>query len=122
MSLSFVNLNGEPVSVAQKKVKKDRTQGPAEFHKGWKVVGIPPGEYERAVEENTRQQAIDEKCNSEVRKDLPPYEVWRNSAKLKPVRSKPYEIHEAADQCADLARKAGWDKVYVVEMKKEAVK
>lgn len=42
------------------------------------------------------------------------------NAKLKPVRSRPYGIPDAAKQCAEMAEKAGWLRVQVVELKQEA--
>lgn len=39
--------------------------------------------------------------------------TWKDS-----VRSKPYEILEAAEQCAEMARKAGWEDVEIIEVKR----
>lgn len=42
--------------------------------------------------------------------------TYMRTAKPKRVRSRPYEIESAADQCAELARKSGWLNVHVVEL------
>lgn len=122
--MEFVNLNGEPVSTSAVKRAAKRAEPKADesWHKGFRVVGIPPGAYEKAVEENAKQQASDRLYGSEARPDLPPYEQWANQFTPKPVRAKPYEIPDAADVCADLAKKAGWDRVVIVELKHIAQK
>lgn len=120
-ALSFINIHGERVFVdASKPPKRPRAPaGQKEFHKGWKVVGIPPGQYEKECAENAKAQAVDRKIGGDVRPDLPPYNEWANAFRLKPVRAKPYEIPDAAQVCADLAKKCGWDRVFVVEIKRE---
>ncbi|MBA3774663.1 MAG: hypothetical protein H0X13_19865 [Ramlibacter sp.] len=45
--------------------------------------------------------------------------LWRRTTKKKPVRSKPYEIPEAAKLCADMAAKSGWLDVEINEIKRE---
>ena len=124
MSLNFVNLNGETVSIPGGGVKRKKSVSlaPESFRKGFRVVGIPPGEYEAACEENKKQQKVDDRLGVEVRKDLPPYALWSTAFKSKPVRAKPYEIESAAEECAALALKAGWDRVFVVAVKREAAK
>lgn len=125
MSLTFVNLNGEAVNTrAQPSKAKSRNQGPEEFHKGFRVVGIAPGAYEAA--ERDRQRDIEsatayKKAGGLIKipPPLAPYSVWANGAKPTPIRPKPYEILEAAQQCKELAEKAGWDRVRVVELKRE---
>lgn len=103
--MNFVNINGDPVStLASIKPKKRDASGPAEYHKGFRVVGIPPGEYEQAQRENQAAQVVDRKYGGDVRPDLPPYEQWANQFRPKPVRSKPYEVPDAANVCALLAK------------------
>jgi hypothetical protein len=41
---------------------------------------------------------------------------WLGKHAPKRVRSKPYSLAEAADVCAELARKAGWQHVRVDEL------
>lgn len=116
--MDFVNINGDRVSVHSKKTAKPRSNAKDEsWHKGWKVVGIPPGQYEKECQENAMAQEIDRKIGGDVRPDLPPYKEWAAAFKLKPVRAKPYEIPEAANICKELAQKSDWDRVFVVEMK-----
>ena len=43
---------------------------------------------------------------------------WLRNAKQKPVRAKPYAIQDAAETCAELARKAGWVQVTVTPIEK----
>jgi hypothetical protein len=43
---------------------------------------------------------------------------WMQKNKPKRARTKPYEIESAADQCAELMRKAGWLHVRVEELMK----
>jgi hypothetical protein len=119
MSMTFVNLNGEAVSTNPVKVKRAKKLEAESFHKGFRVVGIPPGAYEQAVKDNKREQETDKKIGGDVRADLPPYEQWANQFKPRPVRAKPYEIQEAAAECARLAVKAGWDRVQITEIKRD---
>lgn len=43
---------------------------------------------------------------------------YTNKNKPKRVRSKPYELHDAAQICAELAEKAGWQRVRIDEVLK----
>lgn len=135
MSLKFVNLHGEEISegrmqaaAALQTKRKAVIERPAQFHKGFKVVGHPPLAMEQA-----RQAAIkrwqdwralnDEerkKRRAEGEKEPKPWDEtsWRSTTKPKAVRSKPYEVPEAAEQCAAMARKAGWLDVAVVAIAK----
>lgn len=117
-TLSFVNIHGQRVSVdAVKTAAKKRATGPDEFHKGWRVVGIPPGAWDLAKAKNEGDIAYANRHGHKAPEPLT-YEFFANSFKAKPVRSKPYELREAADQCRALAIKAGWDRVFVVEIKR----
>jgi hypothetical protein len=44
--------------------------------------------------------------------------AWLRTAKRTAVRSKPYILQEAAQQCKELAVKAGWLEVQLIEIKK----
>ena len=92
-----------------------RRDGPDQFHKGWRVVGIPPGAVEAAEVSHNQQQA--EIADEAKRK---PFDRgnWIANAKKKPIRAKPYEIKESAEVCADLATRSGWLSVGLVEIKK----
>jgi len=99
--------------------KMSRPRKPeASFHKGFRVEGHPPGAMEEA------EKKCKEECAAYVTYPIgkPPVAFneayWRNNHKKRPVRAKPYELQDAANVCAELARKAGWLDVVVVEVKK----
>lgn len=118
--LTFVNVLGDVISKETlkpvKKVRKPGRERPAEYHNGWRVQGIPPGVLEEAratykrESDFARQQGKQPKDWNE--------ENWLMNAKRKPVRSKPYEVPQAAEECKAMAEKAGWLRVEVVELKK----
>lgn len=98
------------------------------YHKGWRVVGHPPGVMEaaRSLRESelarwagmSEQRKIDARASGE-REPKPWDEAqWRRTTTPKAVRSKPYEVPEAAEVCAEMARGAGWLDVVVVEQKR----
>lgn len=126
MSLSFVNLHGDPIS--QTKIAAMRAAGaeaerarrqaakPTEkSHKGWRVVGIPPGLLEAAQAEHS---AVAEKAREAGFAGDKPFNQaeWLRKQRRQAVRSKPYILREAAVQCADLATKAGWIEVRIDEL------
>jgi len=116
MSLEYVNYLGNQVgteraqSAPRRKLPKSET-----FHKGWRVVGLPPGSLEDAQKKHANKQARSKAAEKQ------PFDVsaWLCSAQKKSVRAKPYEIRESADVCASLAEKAGWAGVQVREIKQE---
>lgn len=115
MTLQFVNYRGEPVSMYAPPMPRKRAAGPADWHKGWRVVGIPPGALEEAKAKHERD-AADVRAKG---KEPKPWDEanWLMNARKKPVRGKPYEVPEAAQQCRALAEAAGWLAVDVVELK-----
>lgn len=127
-----VNIFGDEWRPSAKSVtplKRTRAEGPAKFHKGWRVVGVSIPAIEAAKEKREKDIKIATEHNAAVlagirsgeRMQVPaPWNeaAWIASAPLRPVRSKPYEIPDAAQTCADLARKAGWLRVAVEEVKK----
>lgn len=125
MALQFVNIHGEtlPDPVARQKCAKSAPKPKPEeksYHKGWRVVGIPPGELELARSEAQRlaRTAIE---NGRAAKEFDEAN-WLQNHRGKPVRNKPYEIKSSADECAALAEKAGWLRVRVEEIKREVRK
>lgn len=92
-----------------------RRDGPDQFHKGWRVVGIPPGAVEAAETERNRLQALMRDWTKRKPFDRG---LWIANAKKKPIRPKPYEIKESAEVCAGLAKRSGWLSVELVEIKK----
>lgn len=128
----FVNIHGEewtPSAEATTPQKRAKATGPDKFHKGWRVTGVSipaiaaaktkrEADIRIATEHNA---AIASGARSGDRMQVPaPWNeaTWIASAPLRPVRSKPYEVPDAARVCADLARKAGWLRVTVEELKK----
>lgn len=115
--LTFVNYKGQPLPPPASNVPRTvtRRDGPDQFHKGWRVVGIPPGAVEAAETEHNRLQARMQDWTKRK-----PFDRgnWIANAKKKPIRAKPYEIKESAEVCADLATRSGWLSVELVEIKK----
>lgn len=95
------------------------------YHKGWRVVGVKPGVLEDARrvanEEIARYQALTVKKG--YRKPKPFDEVkFLQTARRSSVRSKPYELEQAARLCKEMAEKEGWLCVELVEVKREPAK
>ena len=80
------------------------------------MTGVPPGALEAA------QVAHQKKTRLELQNGKPPKEFidadWLRNARQKPVRAKPYVLADAAEICAELARKAGWLQVTVTPIEK----
>lgn len=108
MTLTFVNINGDAVDTTGKpKEKRVKPVLEVGYHKGWRFKGVKPGAMDEA-------KLLAEKVR------LPFNEQnWFMNAPRTAVRSKPYEIRDAADICKTLAEKAGWTGVFVEEVKKE---
>lgn len=103
MSLTFVNYRGEPVSTVATHQRMPRpTAAPDHFHKGFKVVGFSPARVSDAEREHVAAQAASAQPKPF---DL---ESWMRTHKPSAVRSQPYALKCAAEQCAELARRAGW--------------
>jgi hypothetical protein len=129
-----VKINGRVVSAdallasAPKRKAKPKAEAPAASHKGYRVVGHYPGELEDARKFNASEWARWNSHTPEARSEAlkkgkrpPPMwdeQQWRLHTKKTAVRSRPYEISAAADQCAELARKVGWLDVEVLEVKR----
>lgn len=133
--LTFININSQPVEIPvgtkKRAVKRIASVNDEGFHKGWRVVGIPGDALRQAEQDHPRLIADAESWNRRVQQErgigkavsVPgPWDAdkWLNEAKLRPVRSKPYEILSAANECAELARKAGWLRVSLQEVKRDA--
>lgn len=131
--LTFI-VNGQEVDAdtlkktAPKARVRPKVDADQKFHKGWRVMGHKPGALEAAQkareEDLARWARMSDKSRSEARsrgeKDPKPWDEveWRRNSRLQAVRSKPYMVPEAADECAEIARKSGWIDVVVVELKK----
>lgn len=130
---AHVNIFGEPWKPSAKsveKVKRPRAQGPATYHKGWRVAGVSIAAVVAAKAKREKDIREADNHNAGVRSGVirsdrmkvPPVwdeAEWIKSAPLKPIRSKPYEIEESARVCADLARKEGWMRVVVEELRRD---
>jgi hypothetical protein len=113
---------GQIELMAQKKPRVQRAE--KSFHKGWRVEGHPPGAMEDAKAQADSAIALfDRERELGITSGKRPVSwdenYWRNNHKKRPVRAKPYEVPEAAEICADIAKKEGWLDVVVVEIKKE---
>jgi hypothetical protein len=114
--MTYVNYLGEEIGLIDhgrpKKAKKDEQS----HHNGWRVQGIPPG----ALEEARKSAAAEAAYVRSQGKQSKEWDEqhWLMNAKRKPVRSKPYEVPQAAQECKALAEKSGWLRVEIVELKK----
>lgn len=116
---NFVNINGDPITfISEERVKHPKKEQPEEFHNGWRAQGIPPGALEAARDWHRNEVKYAQLHNTKMPKDWDE-QHWLMTARRKPVRSKPYEVPEAAQECKALAEKAGWLRVEVLELKKE---
>ena len=124
MSLGFVNVNGDAIpefvianGLAGGRAPAKKRETPEKFHKGWRVVGVRLRDLvdAKAKTEKEAKEAI------QLGREPKPWneQQWLMNAKAKPIRSKPYEIPEAADLCKTLAEKTGdWLRIQVIEIKK----
>ncbi|MDH0899655.1 hypothetical protein N5C12_09855 [Comamonas aquatica] len=129
MSLTFVNVFGEQITAArmaemrhigaeQERRKRAAIKADSAMaHKGWRVTGIPPGALEDAMASHQRVLELAAKAGG---KPIEPFcrDTWLRKQRRVAVRSKPYSIEQAANDCRDLAIKSGWIEVRVTEIKK----
>lgn len=131
MSSEYVNADGDPISIERLKLEaKHAKKKPAAVHKAtgidyqdWMLLGYLVTGFTRAMIDAAKAKREDE-----IREwqDVPkgpkplPFDetLWLNQTKPKKVRAAPYALREAADQCAELAKRAGWIRVQVEEVKK----
>jgi hypothetical protein len=101
---------------------------PAEYFKGIRVAGHAPGELEKAKALHDAQKAhwdslspqdrlIEEKGGNRDPGHFDP-DAWRLKTKKAAVNRRGYELQEAAEQCAEMARKAGWLDVEIIRMER----
>lgn len=126
MSLSFVNLHGDAITPAKieamrgagvlaERLRRAANKSIERTHKGWRVVGIPPGLLEKAQAEHA--SVIESARKAGLPGDKPfDQPEWLRKQRRQAVRSKPYTLREAAGQCAELATKGGWLEVQVTEL------
>lgn len=94
------------------------------YHNGWRVEGFRPGAIEQAKLDTEKEIADYERLPEEQQmkaKRPKDFELKRylSTAKRSPVRPKPYELRQAAEECKRLAESAGWEYLVIVEIKKE---
>lgn len=106
MSEITYNVGGRLMTASQLKASapKPKAKPKAEqkaFHKGWAVEGHRVADIEAA------KKAAGEKWDELA---------YLRKHKAKRVRTKPYEVASAADECAAIARRSGWVHVQVVAL------
>lgn len=135
--MNFVNLKGEPLNIcalagkhkpqapANTSLKRTDDRTRAKVSDGFVVLGFPRDYLETAEREhNIRREELLalERTNKLGPKEKVPApwneEVFMRTGKPKRARTKPYELEAAADECAELCRKAGWKNVRVEELMK----
>jgi len=126
MSLSFVNLHGDAITEAKmdamhtagveaERARRAANKSTERTHKGWRVVGIPPGLLESAKAQH--KSTIDAARKAGLPGDKPFDEPeWLRKQRRQAVRSKPYMLREAVAQCAEIATNGGWLEVRVNEL------
>jgi hypothetical protein len=131
--MTFVNHRGETINPYQRaeqhpKPAPRKAEQPlklvddphdAKVSQGFAVLGYRPGTpdlvlkvYELAVEGHARKPTAHRSPG--VFEDFE--SRWYRTNKPQRVRSRPYELREAADECAQLAEKYGWTRVQVEEL------
>lgn len=112
LAMSFVNLRGEAVSLTPVKPPPKVRAPQSAFHQGWLVMGYSPAQVSAAqqLHETTSRNRQQHGLAA-----LPSFDLRLATRGVRPVkvRSKPYEVYEAACECAALARRAGWGLVQV---------
>lgn len=127
----YVNPYGVPIEPGQaagsvKPARKSRDQA-AGYHKGFRVLGYPPGVIDAAKREYEARRARIIRANIGAMKPQREPGIWSETAwkqanKPRPVNGRPYEIQSAAVLCLRMAEAAGWTDVHLVELKREPAK
>lgn len=133
MSVHYVNLRGEsvnpdllamkhkPAPKASTALKTLDTRDGATLSMGFDVTGFSPAhlaEAKRKHEIDLEGQKDRKLLRGEKLLVAWSEEVYMRETKPKRVAPKPYALASSADQCADMARKAGWKNVAVREILK----
>lgn len=123
IDVDFVNCFGQPISAQSIRMQEEQAEAvaksrqhksrlPATYHSGWKVVGVPPQALEQAQQDF--EQAQKGKPDSAAK--MFDRDSWLNAARGRAISKRPYAVPAAAQECAELARKAGWLRVQVIEV------
>ena len=131
MKLQYVNIHGQPITQAamdaqasigkqQAAVRRKQTDPdkPAGYHKGWRVIGFSPEQVQAAREGRERVRKLALESGSS---DIPPpfsLDKYLKTSKGRSARAKPFELHESAVQCKELAERAGWLGVEIIALAK----
>ena len=112
LTIDFVNINGDPITLATSTKLKAKKPSVEAYHKGWKVIGFPPEQLLQARNNHARDIGD---CRVAGLPSPGPFDedafVRKNAPKK--VRPAPYSLKESAEDCAQLARQAGWKYVRV---------
>lgn len=110
MPITYVNIHGEVINPAAgaAKAKPKASRSSDSYHKGFMATGFSPEQLERARIEHEKQATGK------------PFIEAAYMAKARPtkIRSKPYEIAEAASQAVAMAEKSGWKNCRVIPVAK----
>jgi hypothetical protein len=129
--INYVNASGERINIDSLKGKHAKAPTPkdslkrvenradAKLSMGFAVLGYSPAHwaqkdaaYRDAIEANRNEPEVNKHPGT-----LDEFERrWMNKNKPLRARSKPYELEDAANTCAELMRKAGWLHVRVEEL------
>ena len=111
-----------PVKKAAKEtLKRVETVDEASRSDGFVVLGYEPGYWDSRIEDHKRaaKKHAEDPTHNKPAGTLEEFTIrWMKKNKPKRARTKPYELEQSADLCADLMRKAGWVHVRVEEILK----
>jgi hypothetical protein len=113
MSQDVLNIDGDLFegSTNSKLDSQVRHGQPQAYHKGYRVVGVPPRDVDGARRKHLAAQATAPKPKAWDENQ------WLMKARRKPVNVRPYELRAGAEQCAQLAINAHWQRVEIVELR-----
>jgi hypothetical protein len=123
VQVEFVNDQGMPVNLyAHPPKPRPRRDDLAGYHKGWVVVGHPPGACEAAKIRHEAAQRFYLDLAPSDRKGLRDPGLWSEAAWRRTRKTrlrKPFEIESSAEEMAALACKSGWEDVEVIQLLRE---
>lgn len=110
MSITYVNIHGQPVTITPgKAAKKSSASAPRDAaHKGFAAVGFSPEHLAKAKAEYERLATEQSKPWSE--------DAYMAHAKPGKIRAAAFEIPSAAELACSLAEKQGWKQCRVVPL------
>jgi hypothetical protein len=120
--VEYVNIHGQPILVRHSPADKPpakktsrRSPDKAQWHKGFRVVGFSPDQLLRGRLEHEQAIAAARANGTEVPRPWSE-ETYMQTHRPMPVRSKPYELREAAQIVCDMAVKNGWKRCDIVAL------